>query len=182
MLLWAGAGFGKGATCMKYLYPRLKHMYGSTGEVWISAPTGISAGLCNGSTIYSQSGIGTGAGSVKQLYDRIKRTPALATRWEKVLCITLDECSLLSLETYKKLEELARMLKGNDLFFGGIRVILIGDFCQLPPCNDVTELNNELVRMEAKYLFEDGELWLKGQYKVRTLNTIVLVCCRHDSR
>jgi hypothetical protein len=177
LLLWAGAGYGKGATLSSYLIPKLRKMYGSTGQFWISAPTGISAGLVNGSTIYSLSGIGTGAGDVESLYKRIMSVPSVLARWKKLLCLALDECSLLPLETWMKLEHLARLIKGNSKFFGGIRVILIGDFCQLPPCNDVTKGDSELLRVQARYLFEDQQLWMKGNFQVSVSQNIVMNMC-----
>jgi len=49
------------------------------------------------------------------------------------VAIFLDEKSLPSLEKFAELEELARLARENDLPLGGISVILLSDFYQLPP-------------------------------------------------
>jgi ATP-dependent DNA helicase PIF1 len=166
LLLWAGAGYGKGVGCLRYLFPKLKSEFGHNGEVWITAPSGIASGLISGSTTHSLSGVGTGAGTVDYLKNRILKNKHAEKRWERLRCLVIDECSLLSLELFSKLEELARILKHNDEFFGGIRIILVGDFCQLPPCSDLTRETSGLVRRESMYLFEDEHLWEKGKFVV----------------
>ena len=59
-------------------------------------------------------------------------------------CICLEECGTLSAELFAKLEELARRLRGNNQFFGGIRLLFVGDFKQLAPCDDVIQDSSEL--------------------------------------
>ena len=47
--------------------------------------------------------------------------------------LIIDEISMLSAEFFDKLELLARLVRKNDKPFGGIQIILSGDFCQLSP-------------------------------------------------
>jgi PIF1-like helicase len=57
-------------------------------------------------------------------------------RLDGVDYILLDEVSMVScLELYKISSQLAKSRNCNDLPFGGINIILAGDFAQLPPVN-----------------------------------------------
>lgn len=66
----------------------------------------------------------------------------------KVLII--DEVSMVDGELFDKLEELARKIRNNGRPFGGIQLVVTGDFFQLPP---VPESNRE-----AKFAF-DSATW-----------------------
>lgn len=76
-------------------------------------------------------GIGHGAGTVKFLVDKIMDSARKKSRWRSVQCIVLEECSMMSAELFTKLEAVARIIKRRpDEFFGGIRIVLVGDFFQ----------------------------------------------------
>ena len=83
--------------------------------------TGGAGALVGGGTIHSAMGIKFGAGSVDYLVDLIKRKRRVLARWQKVKCIVIEECSMLSAELFQKLEAVARIIKGKADFFGGIR-------------------------------------------------------------
>lgn len=55
------------------------------------------------------------------------------TNWKRCRHLIIDEISLLDGTYFEKLEAVARILKNTDKPFGGIQVILSGDFFQLPP-------------------------------------------------
>jgi len=63
-------------------------------------------------------------------------------------------------ELFDKLENLARDFRLNNFPFGKIQLILVGDFCQLPPVGKV-----------AKYCFE-AQTWLKCIPKTVNLTQI----------
>ena len=50
---------------------------------------------------------------------------------------------MLSRELFEKLEIIARALKKNTKHFGGIQLILAGDFCQLKPVTTVETTDEE---------------------------------------
>lgn len=54
-------------------------------------------------------------------------------RWKVAKCLVIDEVSMLSGDLFEKLEFIARSIRKNALPFGGIQIILCGDFFQLPP-------------------------------------------------
>ena len=54
-------------------------------------------------------------------------------RWQQCKVLIIDELSMISGPLFDKLEAVARAVKKNSLPFGGIQLILTGDFLQLPP-------------------------------------------------
>lgn len=104
----------------------------STNCLAVTSTTGISALLIKGVTLHSYLGIGLGEDSVEGLYKRVKKFKSYE-RWRNLKVLIIDEISMLSPELFTKLESLARRIRRNNLCFGGIQLILSGDFCQLPP-------------------------------------------------
>ena len=102
-------------------------------EVAVTASTGIAATHMNGITIHSWSGLGirdalsedamTELEERRYLWDRIQRT--------KVLII--DEVSMLHHFRLDLVDMLVRRFKRDERPFGGMQVVLCGDFFQLPP-------------------------------------------------
>jgi ATP-dependent DNA helicase PIF1 len=103
-------------------------------SVAITAPTGIAAIELGGWTIHSFAGIGIGTDDAKTLSDRVRRNPQAADRWRKVSVLIIDEISMVSAELFDKLAYIASAVRGSNKGpFGGIQLILCGDFYQLPP-------------------------------------------------
>lgn len=108
-------------------------------KVAVTAPTGVAATNINGSTIHSFSGIGgfgDGA-SPKDLIERIfkQKKQEWLNNWKDTDTLIIDEVSMLSGVIFDKLEFIARATRGNNEPFGGLQLILTGDFFQLPPVN-----------------------------------------------
>ena len=53
--------------------------------------------------------------------------------WQKVKRLVIDEISMVDGEFFDELESVARKVRGSKLPFGGIQLIICGDFLQLPP-------------------------------------------------
>ena len=80
----------------------------------------------------SAAGIGIGDSPVESLVERLRKKPA-HSNWRKCKHLIIDEISLLDGEYFNKLEAIARAVKNSEKPFGGIQLILSGDFLQLPP-------------------------------------------------
>jgi len=120
-------GVGKSATLKMFM-----KVYKSERNMGITSTTGISALLFNGTTLHSFTGIGLGTASAETLIKKIMVRSYLRKRWEELEVLIIDEVSMLSPELFDKLEYIARAVRRNEMPFGGIQLILSGDFCQLP--------------------------------------------------
>ncbi|KAA6426372.1 MAG: ATP-dependent DNA helicase PIF1 [Trebouxia sp. A1-2] len=77
-------------------------------------------------------GIGKGEGDLGQLAKLASR-PDAAQRWRKARALVIDEISMVDGALFDALEALARGIRSKQEPFGGIQLILAGDFHQLPP-------------------------------------------------
>lgn len=102
-------------------------------KIFVTSTTGLSSILIDGMTIHRYSGIGTGEKDIETLYKKIMKMKNLKNRWQNTDILIIDEISMMDPEIFDKLEILARKIRKNESPFGGIQIILSGDFLQLPP-------------------------------------------------
>jgi ATP-dependent DNA helicase PIF1 len=107
-------------------------LYQKHRQIAVTSTTGTSALLLNGTTVHSYLGVGYGNGSIKSIVDKIYQWAWLKKRWNMLECLFIDEISMLDPELFDKLEEIARIVRRNNEPFGGIQIVLSGDFLQLP--------------------------------------------------
>ncbi|KAL1481983.1 hypothetical protein MTO96_034083 [Rhipicephalus appendiculatus] len=121
-----GAGTGK-----SYL---LKHILSSLPpeDAFATATTGIAAAQIGGTTLHSFAGVGTGTATAEVMMQRAMRPPWV-NHWRRCKVLVVDEVSMLDGRFFNKLERVARLVRRNDRPFGGIQLVLCGDFLQLPP-------------------------------------------------
>jgi len=127
---------GSAGTGKSYLLQYLKANYLDSG-LHITASTGIAAVNVGGQTLHSWAAIGLGNLPTEQIienlfsakFSRVRRKLKLA----KMLAI--DEISMISAPLFDLLNDLLKAVRQNDQPFGGLQLILFGDFLQLPPVN-----------------------------------------------
>lgn len=105
---------------------------GALRNVAVTATTGVSALNIDGTTIHRYLGINLGNDTLEVLTDMILKSPYKARAWRRVDILIIDEISMLDPELFDKLETIARIVRKNDKPFGGIQLVLVGDFLQLP--------------------------------------------------
>ncbi|KAL7489408.1 hypothetical protein ACHAW6_015006 [Cyclotella cf. meneghiniana] len=98
-----------------------------------TAPTGVAAINVGGSTLHSFFGIGLGLGSVSSLVRKIKKKNAVVQRINETDVLLIDEVSMLSCDLLETLDGVARQVRQRDEPMGGMQIIAVGDFFQLPP-------------------------------------------------
>jgi ATP-dependent DNA helicase PIF1 len=130
IFLTGAAGVGKTQVLKLFI-----KVYKQTKIMGVTSTTGISALLFGGTTLHSFLGIGLGNGSVENICTKIFSRSYLNKRWKDLEVLVIDEISMLSPALFDKLEEVARTVRRNVKPFGGIQLILSGDFCQLPCIN-----------------------------------------------
>jgi ATP-dependent DNA helicase PIF1 len=128
---------GSGGTGKSYLIKTIKKDLESRGiKHAVCALTGCAAVLlnCYAKTIHSWSGIGLGVGTKEEIVDKAIRNKRATTNWKTTQVLIVDEISMMSLKIFEAIEQIAKCSKRQYLRpFGGMQVIFIGDFYQLPP-------------------------------------------------
>lgn len=99
----------------------------------VTASTGIAATHIGGLTIHSWSGIGIKEKLNKQDLQKITENKRVKGRVRGAKVLIIDEISMLSAGTLEMVDSVCRSVRGLDRSFGGLQVILVGDFFQLPP-------------------------------------------------
>ncbi|WWD16729.1 hypothetical protein CI109_101160 [Kwoniella shandongensis] len=102
-------------------------------KLGVTASTGMAGVNIGGSTIHSWAGIGLGDLPAQKLYEKILRNKITSTRWRTTAALIIDEVSMIDATLFDKLEEIARKIRRDPRPFGGLQLILSGDFFQLPP-------------------------------------------------
>lgn len=133
----------------------------------ITASTGIAATHIGGMTIHSWSGIGIHDYLNLQDIRRIARTKHVETRIKNTQVLIIDEVSMLSPKTLNLVEAVCRESRQNPAPFGGLQIILVGDFFQLPPVTrKKTEEEFEQIVLidepESRFAY-DAVAWAKSE-------------------
>lgn len=149
---------GSGKTHTVNAYVRYLREHGI--EPAITASTGIAATHIGGMTIHSWSGIGVKSRITDYDLEIIGEKERVVKRVLNTKVLIIDEISMLAKDTLDAVERVARYLRRSDEPFGGLQVILVGDFFQLPPI----EKRDYQKEMEE---FEEPTLLL-GEKKINT--------------
>lgn len=150
VFITGGAGSGKSF----FLQELINKLHKAGKSVCVAAPTGIASVIVGGTTIHSFAGIGTGNKDLHELISKVSGDNESKKRWEQCSILIIDEISMLSRELFEKLEKIARHCKRNRKPFGGIQLILSGDFFQLKPVVD-TSIRDEEVYCFASSVWKD---------------------------
>lgn len=127
--LTGAAGSGKTYVLNEYI-SYLKHRGVVVG---ITASTGIAATHIGGVTIHSWSGIGIKDRLSDRDIEYLVQKERLWKRFDRTKVLLIDEVSMLSPALFDGVERVCRAMKRSDKPFGGMQVVLSGDFFQLPP-------------------------------------------------
>lgn len=99
----------------------------------ITASTGIAATHIGGMTLHSWCGIGIKKSLTSHDLDTLADNERVVRRVRSASVLIVDEVSMLSAQTLSMAEAVCRKLRRQDKPFGGLQVVLVGDFFQLPP-------------------------------------------------
>lgn len=157
VFLTGSAGTGKSYLINEYIeeIKNKNELY----NIGITSTTGISALLINGKTLHSWAGIGLGEGD---LYKKVYNNKNALKRWKTVKTLIIDEISMLNPRLFDRLNDLGKKIRNNKYIpFGGIQIIAVGDFCQLP-----------VVKGEGKFCF-DTSTWKECDFEICNLTDII---------
>lgn len=106
-------------------------------KIPVVSSTGAAAVLVGGRTFHSFFGLGTLQESHEIILQNAISNPFLTNRIKRLQSIIIDEISMLSGRALDLANLICKTIKDKpDLPFGGVRVIIVGDFYQLPPVSE----------------------------------------------
>ncbi len=155
VFLTGSAGSGKTYTLNQYInYLRARRV-----PVAVTASTGIAATHMSGTTIHSWSGIGIKDELSERDLSTLARKQFLADRLKDTAVLIIDEISMLHAKQLNAVNQVLKHVRKNDAAFGGIQIVVAGDFFQLPPIGSRGESNRD------KFAFM-GEAWLEAKLQI----------------
>lgn len=150
IFLTGAGGVGK-SFLLKYLVQILREQ---GLRVQVTATTGIAAVSIGGQVLHAFSGIGIAEENIDVICHRA-RSQRLKTIWNSLDVLIIDEISMLTPDYFRKLDATAKIARQNQAEFGGIQLLLVGDFFQLPPVH-----TGKLETGTPRFVFEIP-LWKK---------------------
>ena len=139
---------GAGKTYVLNQYLEYLKKYGVNAA--ITAPTGIAASHISGMTLHSFFGIGIKERLSSYDIENLTEKKYLWDRMKNLKVLVIDEVSMLSPTLFESIDAILRTFKFSSEPFGGVQVILVGDFFQLPPISK----NNP----DKKFIFQ-SDVW-----------------------
>lgn len=132
-------GSGKTYTINRYV----EWLNSNRIQVAVTASTGIAASHINGQTIHSWSGIGIKSIITSDDLSKIRNNKHVAKRIAETKVLIIDEVSLLQSKTLSVIERVCRTIRRSAEVFGGIQIVLVGDFFQIPPVEEFNASSND---------------------------------------
>lgn len=142
------SGTGKSVLLREIIAALRKQYIREPDRVAVTASTGLAACNIGGVTLHSFSGIGLGKEPAEDLVKKIRRNQKAKQRWMRTKVLIMDEVSMVDGDLFDKLEQIARTIRNNGRPFGGIQLIITGDFFQLPPVSQD--------KRDSKFAFDAG--------------------------
>lgn len=155
VFLTGAAGSGKTFLLNQYIqYLKAHHVNFS-----VTASTGIAATHLDGMTIHAFSGIGLREAWTEKDLEKLLSNSRIKRNYKKTKVLIIDEISMLHAFQLDMIDQAARFVLANDKPFGGIQVVLCGDFFQLPPVGATR--NDD----EVKFAFQ-ANVWQTADFHV----------------
>lgn len=138
VFITGSAGTGK-TKLIEEIIKLLRKIHGRD-RVFVTAPTGVAACALKGQTLHSFAGVGLAEADAHTLLSRVLSNRRTLKRWRSMRALVIDEISMVNGDFFDKLEYIARGIRSckddsslGELPWGGIQLVVSGDFLQLPP-------------------------------------------------
>ena len=127
------AGTGKSFTVATAV-ALLRTLKDATYEIALTAMTGVAACNIGGKTLHGFVGMGLMKEDSDVLCKRVASSKCLRKQWNRISLLVIDEISMMDPCLFSKVDRIARTARGcHTRPFGGLQVVLVGDFLQLSP-------------------------------------------------
>lgn len=158
IFLTGAAGTGKSYLVQEFLRDKDPDLFP------IVASTGAAAILVNGRTFHSFFGLGIMEGGRDGTVRKAMKNKKLIDRLRFAEGIVIDEVSMLSGTALSVAECIARMARRSEAPWGGLKIIAVGDFAQLPPVSTAG--------MHRDWAFTD-DVWVRSSFHPAVLRSVV---------
>jgi ATP-dependent DNA helicase PIF1 len=155
IFLTGAAGSGKTFVLNQYI----KYLKDNNVQVAVTASTGIAATHLQGTTIHSWSGMGIRERLTTQDLEKIATNKRIKKNFKKTNVLIIDEISMLHCYQLDMIDSIARFFLDSSKVFGGLQVVLCGDFFQLPPVSTASS------EVENYFAFQ-SVAWKQGDFYV----------------
>jgi ATP-dependent exoDNAse (exonuclease V) alpha subunit len=155
VFLTGSAGTGKTYVLNQFI----QHLKDAQVEVAVTASTGIAATHLKGSTIHSWSGIGVKQELMPRDLANLKKKKYLRDQFDETKVLIIDEISMLHKQQLNSIDKVLMYCLENNESFGGMQVVLCGDFFQLPPIGPYGE------RSSDKFAFM-SQAWQNADFNI----------------
>lgn len=153
---------GSAGTGKSFLIKEIINTMEDIGLVTVlTASTGIAAWNIGGITLHSFAGIGLGQMKLKVAMGMLNKPQKKEKLedWKSVRVLIIDEVSMIQVKFLKKLNAIAKLVRKSPLPFGGIQVIMVGDYFQCPSVEkDFVAVDPETGKVRPRYPFQ-APLW-----------------------
>lgn len=156
IFLTGKAGSGKSFLIQQYLRQSLQ-------RIPVLASTGAAAILVRGRTFHSFFGLGILEGGLEKTVRRAVKNSRVQKQLNRNDEVIIDEVSMIPGAALEAAEKVARIIRECDMPWGGMRVIAVGDFAQLPPVSRYGE--------RTDWCFEHP-VWQASCFDVHALKSI----------
>ncbi len=123
----------------------------------IVAPTGIAASHIGGMTIHSFFGLGLTEEVTDEHIGNLFYRKFLQNRLKNLQVLIVDEVSMVSPALFQSMDKILKTFKHSQEPFGGVQIILSGDFFQLPPISSSGQ--------ELRFVWQT-DLWQNSNLRV----------------
>ncbi len=155
VFLTGSAGTGKTYVLNQYI----DYLKARKVSIAVTASTGIAATHIKGMTIHGWSGLGIKDSITRRNLNLMATKKYLKKPLEKVKVLIIDEISMLHKKQFEAVNTILQYFKNSARPFGGVQIIVCGDFFQLPPVTKVQEASRD------KFCFM-APAWVDAAFKV----------------
>ena len=131
VFITGSAGSGKTYLLNQFISYLRKHQVAAA----VTASTGIAATHIGGQTIHSFTGLGVREELSERDLERLKSRAIINRRLNAIKVLIIDEISMLAGSVLANIDLILRHVRAREEAFGGVQLVLCGDFFQLPPVN-----------------------------------------------
>jgi len=136
----------------------------------VTATTGVAALNIEGITFHSYTGLGLMKMPWKQTVEKLSKNEEIKKRLLSITTLLIDEISMFSSKELVFLNHLLKSIKKTTRSFGGLQIILVGDFLQLPYVDKEDGTDHSGIEKSPLFLHN---IWKELDLKVCYLSKII---------